>query len=79
MLRMISKDWVSLVVTSGSGASSPPNSSPPLGEALTQRKLKMINLSSPGRLSRVVSRGVSLRTATFFTAAVSPTQVAEDI
>ena len=76
---MILKDWYSLVVAGGSGASPPPASSPTRGEALTQRKLKMINLSSPGRLSRVVSRGVSLRTATFFTAVVSPTQVAEDI
>jgi hypothetical protein len=71
------EDWYSLVVADGSGA-SPPRHFPPRGEALTQRKLKMINLSSPGRLSRVVSRRVSPRTATFFTAAVS-TQVAEDI
>ena len=76
---MIFKDWYSLVVAGGSGASPPPASSPTRGEALTQRKLKMINLLSPGRLSRVISRGVCLSIATFFTAVVSPTQAAEDI
>jgi hypothetical protein len=76
---MIFKDWYSLVVTGGSGASSPPASSRTRGEALTQRKLKMTNLLSPGWLSRVISRGVCLSIATFFTAAVSPTQAAEDI
>jgi hypothetical protein len=49
------------------------------GEELTQRKLKMIKPLSPGRLCRVVSRGVCLSIATFFSAAVSATQAAEDI
>jgi hypothetical protein len=75
---MTSKDWYHWSSLAAPVPLLPQTVRPP-GEALTQRKLKMINLSSPGRLSRVVSRGVSLRTATFFTAAVSPTQVAEDI
>ena len=37
---MIFKDWYSLVVADGSGASPSPASSPTPGEALTQRKLK---------------------------------------
>ena len=76
---MMFEDWYSLLVASGSGACPPPASSPTRGEAFTQRKLKMINLLSPGRLSRVISRGVCLSIATFFTAAVSATQAAEDI
>jgi hypothetical protein len=72
-------DGIRLVVAGGSDASPPPPVRRNRGEALHQRKLKVINPLSPGRLSRVISRGVCRSVATFFTAVISPTQAAEDI